>query len=88
VLSLKPSGLRLEMRGVAAARHHRRAPLNSALCPPPPPSPLRPQWDLLAGITVGFMVVPQGMSYATLAGGCRLPFGAGVLVAAERSQPC
>ncbi|GBF98588.1 sulfate transporter [Raphidocelis subcapitata] len=25
-------------------------------------------WDLLAGITVGFMVVPQGMSYATLAG--------------------
>ncbi|KAI8466625.1 MAG: proton/sulfate transporter [Monoraphidium minutum] len=25
-------------------------------------------WDVLAGITVGFMVVPQGMSYATLAG--------------------
>ena len=26
------------------------------------------QWDLLAGISVGFMVVPQGMSYANLAG--------------------
>nr|AWG96598.2 putative H+/sulfate transporter [Scenedesmus acutus] len=25
-------------------------------------------WDLLAGCSVGFMVVPQGMSYATLAG--------------------
>lgn len=42
----------------------------------PAPHPLRPhlpppcpaQWDLLAGITVGFMVVPQGMSYAILAG--------------------
>ena len=26
------------------------------------------QWDLVAGISVGFMVVPQSMSYATLAG--------------------
>jgi sulfate transporter 4 len=26
------------------------------------------QWDVLAGISVGFMVVPQGMSYANLAG--------------------
>ena len=26
------------------------------------------QWDLLAGISVGFMVVPQAMSYANLAG--------------------
>jgi hypothetical protein len=41
----------------------------------PIPRPRRPlcpharaQWDLLAGITVGFMVVPQGMSYAILAG--------------------
>lgn len=25
-------------------------------------------WDVLAGCSVGFMVVPQGMSYATLAG--------------------
>jgi len=41
-------------------------------CPPlPPPLPPihnHPQWDLLAGVTVGFMVVPQGMSYAILAG--------------------
>ncbi len=26
------------------------------------------QWDLLAGISVGFMIVPQGMSYANIAG--------------------
>jgi hypothetical protein len=37
--------------------------------PCPSPRPLtHHQWDLIAGITVGFMVVPQGMSYATLAG--------------------
>ena len=27
-----------------------------------------PQLDLIAGVSVGFMVVPQGMSYASLAG--------------------
>jgi MFS superfamily sulfate permease-like transporter len=32
------------------------------------PLALLPQWDLLAGISVGFMVVPQAMSYANLAG--------------------
>jgi hypothetical protein len=32
-------------------------------CLPPP------QWDLLAGISVGFMIIPQGMSYANIAGG-------------------
>ena len=26
------------------------------------------QWDVLAGISVGFMVVPQGISYANIAG--------------------
>lgn len=26
------------------------------------------QWDLIAGLSVGFMVVPQGMSYANIAG--------------------
>ncbi len=26
------------------------------------------QWDLIAGASVAFMVVPQGMAYATLAG--------------------
>lgn len=31
------------------------------------------QWDLLAGISVGFMIVPQGMSYATIAGELQLP---------------
>jgi hypothetical protein len=28
-----------------------------------------PQWDLLAGISVGFMIIPQSMSYANIAGG-------------------
>lgn len=26
------------------------------------------QWDIIAGVSVGFMVVPQGMSYANIAG--------------------
>lgn len=25
-------------------------------------------WDIMAGVSIGFMVVPQGMSYALLAG--------------------
>lgn len=25
-------------------------------------------WDVMAGVSIGFMVVPQGMSYALLAG--------------------
>lgn len=38
--------------------------------PPGASSSIHPcvQWDVLAGVTVGFMVVPQGMSYAILAG--------------------
>jgi hypothetical protein len=41
---------------------------------------LPPQWDLIAGLSVGAMVVPQGMSYAVIAG---LPFVYGLYGAAQ-----
>lgn len=42
---------------------------------PPPLPPLPPQWDLAAGMSTAAMVIPQGMSYANLAG---LPYAFGL----------
>ena len=30
--------------------------------------PRQPQWDLIAGLSVGAMMVPSGLSYAAIAG--------------------
>jgi MFS superfamily sulfate permease-like transporter len=39
------------------------------LLPPDTSSlPFAPQWDIIAGVSVGAMVVPQGLSYASIAG--------------------